>query len=325
MAGTEAGRDVGAGAGLAATPGRAVQEDRAGAAGRPAAAHRTPERAELAAFLRAMRARLGPEDVGLPATDRRRTPGLRRQEVAQLAAVSIDWYIRLEQGRVGTPGAAVLDALATALRLSEAERRHLHVIARGEAPVTGHIPARVGTSLRMLLDGMPLLPAYVLDARLDIRAHNAAAEALFGTDFGTGDQDNLARMLFLDTPVAAMQLDWAKVARETVGNLRANLARQRDDDGLRAVIGELHAHSPQFAAWWADHTVRERGHGSKRLAHPTVGEITVRYDALAAPGESGLRLVAVTPADAAAEQALRTIVAERSAALARPGSRAIVA
>ncbi len=169
-----------------------------------------------------MRARLTPQDVGLPPGARRRTPGQRRQEVAQLASVSIDWYIRLEQGRVGTPGAAVLDALAGAPRLSPAEVRHLHLIGRGGVPLPLYDRPLVGGSLRALLDGMPLLPAYVPDFRLDVLAHNAAAAALFGADYGTPGADNLARALFLPTPVRAMQLDWARVDRETVGNLRAN-------------------------------------------------------------------------------------------------------
>nr|WSX78906.1 helix-turn-helix transcriptional regulator [Streptomyces sp. NBC_00899] len=281
--------------------------------------------AELAQFLRAMRSRLAPQDVGLPAGGRRRTPGLRRQEVAQLAAVSIDWYIRLEQGRVGTPGAAVLDALARALRLSPAELRHLHLIGRGEVPLPAHDRPLVGGSLRALLDGMPLLPAYVLDFRLDVLAHNAAAAALFGDDFGTAGADNLARALFLPTPVRAMQLDWARVARETVGNLRANLARHPDDRRLRELIAELRSASADFTTWWDDHTVRERDHGTKRVRHPAVGELTVNYDALATPGGFDQCLIAVTPADPAAERALRTLVSGHAAARASAGVRPIVA
>jgi transcriptional regulator with XRE-family HTH domain len=268
--------------------------------------------ADLAQFLRAMRARLRPEDLGLPSAGRRRTPGLRRQEVAQLAAVSIDWYIRLEQGRVGTPGVAVLDAVAQALRLSPAEQRHLHLIARGEAPVAAHRPAPVGRSLRVLLDGLPLLPAYVVDFRLDVLARNAAAAALFGEEFGTGLADNLGRLLFRAPGIREAQLDWTRVARETVGNLRANLARHREDPRLRAVIDELREHSAEFACWWEDHTVQERAHGEKRVRHPVAGELAVRYDVLATLDGSGQRLMVVTPADAAAEQALRRLVAARA-------------
>ncbi|MEV7603421.1 helix-turn-helix transcriptional regulator [Kitasatospora sp. NPDC089797] len=269
-------------------------------------------RADLAEFLRAMRARLRPGDLGLPEAGRRRTPGLRRQEVAQLAAVSIDWYIRLEQGRVGVPGAAVLDAVAEALRLSPAERGHLHLIARGEAPVAVHRPAPVGGSLRVLLDGLPLLPAYVVDFRLDVLARNAAAAALFGEGFGSGFADNLGRLLFRAPGIRAAQLDWERVARETVGNLRANLARHRGDPRLLAVIDELRSHSGEFARWWEDHTVQERAHGEKRVRHPEAGELAVRYDVLATLDGSGQRLMVVTPADPAAERALGRLVAARA-------------
>ncbi|MGW7539610.1 helix-turn-helix transcriptional regulator [Streptomyces sp. NPDC054770] len=270
---------------------------------------RAPRRAELGEFLRAMRARLRPEDVGLPDLGRRRTPGLRRQEVAQLAAVSIDWYIRLEQGRVGTPGAAVLDAVAQALRLSPAERHHLHLIARDETPVTRRPSVPVGDSLRVLLAGMPMIPAYVVDFRFDVLAHNAAATALFGPDFGgSGIGGNTARVLFLEPGMREVQLDWARVARETVGNLRANLARHPDDPRLREVIAELRERSAEFTVWWDDHTVKQRAHGRKRLRHPVVGELAVCYDTLATLDDSDQCLIAVTPADPAAEAALRRLM-----------------
>ncbi|WP_248000960.1 helix-turn-helix transcriptional regulator [Streptomyces sp. RPA4-5] len=281
------------------------------------------QRAALAHFLRAMRARLQPEDVDLPSAGRRRTPGLRRQEVSQLAAVSIDWYIRLEQGRVGTPGTAVLDALAQALRLSPAERQHLHLIARGQIPPARHVPTPVGDSLRRLLDGMPLLPAYVIDFRLDVLAHNAAAAALFGDGFGAGDAANAARMLFLLPRIREMQLDWVRVARETVGNLRANLARHPDDPRLREVISELRGRCPEFAVWWNDHTVKLRAHGTKRIRHAAVGELTVCYDTLATLQGSDQYLIAVTPADATAEQHLRTLMTNRASSRTDPVVHAI--
>lgn len=286
---------------------------------------RTQRHEELAQFLRAMRGRLLPQDVGLPDVGRRRTPGLRRQEVAQLAAVSVDWYIRLEQGRVGMPGTGVLDALAGALRLSPAERQHLHVIARGQAPVARHVSLPVGASLRVMLDGMPLLPAYIVDFRLDILAHNNAAAALFGEDFGTGDAGNAARLLFLQTRMRAMQLDWAHVARETVGNLRATLARRSDDARLRELIAELRAGSTEFAAWWDDHTVKQRAHGTKRIRHPVVGELTVRYDTLATLQGAEHSMIVVTPADAAAERCLRELMVNRVSSLTGPDVHSIVA
>ncbi|HWG24001.1 helix-turn-helix transcriptional regulator [Actinospica sp.] len=269
-------------------------------------------RAELAHFLRAMRARLSPEDVGLPRHGTRRTPGLRRQEVAQLAAVSIDWYIRVEQGRAGTPSAAVLDAIAEALRLSPTERAHLHVLAGDERPQ----PRQPGSeplpaSLSHLLRGMPLIPAYVIDFRFDVHARNDAAAALFGEDFGSGPHRNAAVVLFEVKEVKDAQLDWRRIARETVGNLRANHARHRTDEQLNALIDRLRA-DPDFALWWEDRTVEERTHGVKRLANPVVGELTMCYDYLSVDGRPDLRLVTVTPADAASEQGIRSLVAHRT-------------
>jgi transcriptional regulator with XRE-family HTH domain len=272
-------------------------------------------RVELAGFLRARRERLTPDDVGLPAGPRRRTPGLRRQEVAQLAAVSVEWYTRLEQGRVGVPGAEVLDALAGALRLTEAQRRHLHLIARGEAPARRHEPAPVSPSLRAVLDGMPLLPAYVVDFRFDVLARNAAASALLGDDFGTGLAANVARQIFLDGRVRQTQLDWERIAREMVGNLRANQARHPGDARLRSVIDGLRRESADFAGWWHDQTVTERAHGRKRIRHPTAGDLTVCYDALGTRDGTDQCLFTITPASPADERALRTLIAGYSRSL----------
>lgn len=267
---------------------------------------------ELGRFLRAMRARLAPEDVGLPRHGARRTPGLRRQEVAQLAAVSIDWYIRVEQGRAGVPSAAVLDAIAEALRLSPTERAHVHVLARGEQPLPPRPASEpLRASLGYLLAGMPLIPGYVIDFRFDIRAFNDAAVALFGDGFGSGAQRNAAAVLFESAETRAVQLDWRRIARETVGNLRANQARHGGDEQLDALIARLRA-DPDFALWWEDRTVEERAHGVKRLRHPAVGDLTMSYDYLSVGGGSDLRLVTVTPADAASEQAIRTLVARRT-------------
>ncbi|WP_254898005.1 helix-turn-helix transcriptional regulator [Kitasatospora sp. NA04385] len=272
-----------------------------------------PRQAELAAFLRAKRARLQPEEAGLPRGPRRRTPGLRRQEVAQLAAVSVEWYVRLEQGRVGTPGTAVLDAIAEALRLTPDEHRHLHLLARGETPVLpadGPRQPEIRASLRQLLDGMPLFPAYLIDHRLDVLAHNAAARALFGPAFGTGAADNTARMLFLDPATRATQLDWARVAREMVGHLRTAAARHPDDPRLAAVLAELRAHSSEFTLWWDDHTVLERSSGTKRVQHPEAGRLLLHYDILTTGPH---HLFTLTPADPATDRALRHLVTAHTA------------
>ncbi|MFD0630572.1 helix-turn-helix transcriptional regulator [Catenulispora yoronensis] len=282
----------------------------------------TTRRHTLGEFLVAMRGRLSPEDVGLRSTGRRRTPGLRRQEVAELAAVSIDWYIRLEQGRAGAPGTGVLDALSEALRLSPAEHEYLHLTARGEAPPR-RLPrcrAEVAPSLRVVLDGMPLLPAYVIDHCFDVMAHNAAASAMFGDAFGSGIAANTALMLFLDPECCQTQLSWEQIARETVGALRANLARYPHDLRLQQVVAELRDGSPEFAGWWEDHTVGERASGVKRVAHPAVGLMTVAYDMLAVGTGAEQRLVVVTPVDATTEQRLRSLVAGYSRRVAQGGA-----
>ncbi|UFS94894.1 helix-turn-helix transcriptional regulator [Nocardia huaxiensis] len=266
---------------------------------------------ELGAFLRAMRERLTPEAAGLPVTGVRRTPGLRRQEVAQLAAVSIDWYIRLEQGRVGTPGAAVLDAISAALRLSDAERAHLHLIARGAQPPRHHPAQELPASTRRILDGMPLLPAYAMDFRHDVLAANAAATAVFGDTFGSGV--NTAHLVFLDPETKTGQLDWERIAREEVGALRTELAQHPGDARLLEVIAELRRESQEFATLWNDHAVGERPHGVKRIRHAQAGILTVCYDTLVPPGVTTHSLVILTPADAATETALRTLVTGENA------------
>ncbi|MGV9413767.1 helix-turn-helix transcriptional regulator [Nocardia sp. NPDC003693] len=271
--------------------------------------------AELGAFLRAMRERLSPADAGLPVTGRRRTPGLRRQEVAELAAVSIDWYIRLEQGRAVSPGAAVLDAVSAALHLSEAERAHLHLIARGAQPPPRPASTALSPSVQAILDGMPLLPAYAMDYRCDVLARNTAAAALFGDSFAPGV--NTAHLLFLDPATRTAQLDWDRVARETVGNLRLNQARHPDDPRLREVINELHTASSDFATWWNDHTVQDRSHGTKRIHHPAAGTLTLTYDTLLTPDATDTRLYVLTPATPATAQALTTLLTTHAH---RPGT-----
>ncbi|MFJ5229257.1 helix-turn-helix transcriptional regulator [Kitasatospora sp. NPDC088391] len=325
---------AGAGAG-AATPSSPTTSagTASGPAGRPLPRTGRPlPQAELAAFLRAKRTRLQPEQVGLPRGPRRRTPGLRRQEVAQLAAVSVEWYVRLEQGRVGTPGAAVLDAVAEALRLTPDERRHLHLIARRESPAPpADTTAAPRDSLRRLLDGIPLLPAYLTDHRLDVLAHNAAARALFGpsfraadtptpgtgTDAGSGIASNLARMIFLDPAARTAQLDWEQVARETVGHLRAAAGRRPDDARLTALVGELRHRSGEFDLWWNDHTVLDRSAGHKRVRHAEAGVLHLHYDIL---GTGPHLLYTLTPADPATEHALRRLVTAHTAATASTNS-----
>lgn len=263
---------------------------------------------ELGDFLRAARSRLSPADVGLSGGGRRRTPGLRREEVAHLASVSVDWYTRLEQGRARRPGTDILDAVATALQLTDAEREHLFILGQGDRPRGAEpLPASdVAGSIRTLLDEMPYTPAYLTDVRFTILAHNAAFTALFGADVSVGD--NIARLTFLDPATRVSQLDWEELARETVGHLRANAARHPGDALLRALVDELCSASEDFARRWADHTVEQRSHGHKRIAHSSGAVVAVNYDLFGLLDGSERMLMTMTPVDPHAASTLRELV-----------------
>jgi transcriptional regulator with XRE-family HTH domain len=261
------------------------------------------DKPELSEFLRSRRARLRPVDVGLPERGQRRVPGLRREEIATLAGVSTDYYVRLEQGRNISASAEVLDALARALRLDETERLHLHDLAR-QRPVRQSTPPpqRVRPGVRTLLDSLAQ-PAFVLGRRTDVLATNRLARALL-TDFDAmpDAERNHARWLFLDPLARELYGDWETVARENVAILRMDTGRHPDDARLSALIGELSVKSPEFARWWADHDVLVRGHGKKRYLHPIVGEIEIRYEALKlADADQTLFVYSVEPESASAK------------------------
>ncbi|MFV2119859.1 helix-turn-helix domain-containing protein, partial [Streptomyces sp. Act-28] len=248
-----------------------------------------PRRA-LGGFLKARRARVAPEDVGLDGGRRRRVRGLRREELARLAGISVDYYVRLEQGRATQPSAEVLDSLARALRLDAAERRHLATLAadrRGPAPT-----ARVSPLLRRILETMAELPAFVTDPRLDVVAWNALGAELVGglADPGRRDRNN-ARYLFLDPVSREVFPDWEERAAEAVGQLRVSTGRYPEDGCLAALVTELSLRSADFRRFWAAGEVVMCGAGRKRLHHPAVGTLTLDYETLhvpAAPGETGL-------------------------------------
>ena len=251
-------------------------------------------RRELGAFLKSRRARVTPEDVGLPGFGKRRVPGLRREELAQLAGVSADYYVRLEQGRGGHPSAGVLDAIARALNLDDAERAHLYdlahpVQARRRVPR----PERVRPEFQFLLDALDRVPALVLGRRMDVLAWNRLAAALI-VDFGAlpPGQRNTARLFFLDEGMRSNYPDWEKAARETVAHLRLLAGRHPDDHALAELIGELSMKSEDFRRLWARHDVREKTHGAKRMEHPLVGPFTLFYETLALRGDPDQILVA---------------------------------
>ncbi|MFJ8657895.1 helix-turn-helix domain-containing protein [Streptomyces sp. NPDC093795] len=247
--------------------------------------------AELSEFLRSRRARLKPQDVGLPEFGRhRRVPGLRREELAQLAGVSVAYYTRLEQGNGRNVSTEVLDAIARALRLSDTERAHLTHLAkptvkkRQRAAIAR--PQRVRASLSQLLDSMDAVPAFVLGRRLDILAWNRMARALFG-DFAAWEpaERNMPRMIFLDPNARDLYIDWEHKAVEVVSVLRLYAGCYPDDPQLLALVGELSVRSEEFRSLWAAHTVTDKGHGTKRLRHPLVGEMTLSYESLKVAGD----------------------------------------
>ncbi|WP_316528369.1 helix-turn-helix transcriptional regulator [Kitasatospora brasiliensis] len=246
--------------------------------------------AELGAFLRSRRARLRPDDVGLaPDARARRVAGLRREELARLAGISTDYYIRLEQGRNGNVSEEILHALAEALRLDRTERAHMMNLAaagtgaRRRAPER---PQRVRPGLHEVLDVLDHVPAFILGRRTDVLAANRLARTVL-TDFEAlpASRRNYARYLLLDPAARESCLDWERTAAETVAMLRLDAGRHPQDRQLTALIGELSVHSPQFPRWWSDHQVQERSHGIKRYRHPLVGDITFRYECLSPPDD----------------------------------------
>ncbi|NEC65581.1 helix-turn-helix transcriptional regulator [Streptomyces sp. SID9727] len=251
---------------------------------------------ELGDFLRSRRARISPEDVGLNSYGRRRVPGLRREEVAQLAGVSVDYYIRLEQGRGPSVSDAVLDAIARVLRLDGTEHAYLRTVARPKARKEARPSVRrVRPGLRLLLDMFDRAPAFVLGRRMDVLAWNALGDALSGFSGMPAAERNMPRQAFLAPGARELYPDWPAVAAETVAHLRLDAGLHPDDKELAALVGELSLKSEDFRRLWADHQVKAKTYGVKRMAHPVVGALTLPYETLAVPGEPDLSLVVYTP------------------------------
>jgi transcriptional regulator with XRE-family HTH domain len=245
---------------------------------------------EIGDFLRSRRARIRPEDAGLPQYGRRRVPGLRREELAQLAGVSVDYYVRLEQGRTPNVSDAILDAIGRALRLDGTERGHLSALVRRTAGTPEALEQTVRPGARRLLDMMDATPAFVLGRRMDVLAWNALAGAIGG--FGPGF--NVVRHTFCDPAARAFYADWPAVAAEAVAYLRLDAGRHPGDPRLAALVAEISAASPDFAALWAEHPVREKTHGDKLIEHPDLGRLDLRYETLRWPGEDNQLLVVYT-------------------------------
>jgi transcriptional regulator with XRE-family HTH domain len=244
------------------------------------------DRNEMASFLREARTRVSPADVGLPAGIRRRVDGLRREEVAQLASISVDYVVRLEQGRGPRPSEPVLGALARALRLSDDERTHLFNLAGSAPPRPGQIDSVVRSGTQRVLERLVDLPALVLDAKGDVLAWNAQATALLG-DFSAWAPPtrNIIWQRFLghETRVSASVAEDERTAAESVASLRAVAARYPDDAGLRRLLDELCSNSPRFVALWNEARPADRRSSTKTVSHPELGLITLDCDALHLP------------------------------------------
>ena len=257
-------------------------------------------RREFGAFLRSRRERLTPDAVRLPNGFRRRTPGLRREEVALLAGVGTTWYTWLEQGRDVRPSAEVLGAIAGALQLAPVERQHLFALADRHLPAPpAHGAEHVDPPLRRMLDSLAHQPAYVMGRRWDVLAWNSAAVTLFG-DYGRleGDTRNSMHMLFANPAHRRLLLDWEHLAPLSLAMFRADCARYAGDPDFERLIATLQAASREFRQWWPRHEVLPPLAGHKRLRHPVAGAMAFEYTSFAVQGEQDLKLVVYTPLEA---------------------------
>ncbi|WTW95563.1 helix-turn-helix transcriptional regulator [Streptomycetaceae bacterium NBC_01309] len=254
---------------------------------------RQRRRVELREFLRSRRARLTPADVGMPAGGGRRTPGLRREEVAVLAGVGVSWYTWLEQGREINVSADVLDAIVRVLRLETAERDHLYLLAGLNPPPAAPVDRPVPDEVRRVIEAWMPRPAYVVDRHWNFVALNAAARPVF-------DYDEVAHNCLVSFFTSARQRrewdDWEAVALEIVGQFRADAARYPDDPEFGRIADDMCAVSPVFAEIWARHPVGAATRGSKTLVNPDVGRLTFEYTSLPLPDLPGHRMILHTPA-----------------------------
>jgi transcriptional regulator with XRE-family HTH domain len=261
-------------------------------------ASRDDVRAEIRQFLTTRRAKLTPTQAGLPAYGRnRRVPGLRREEVALLAGISIEYYTRLERGNARGVSDEVLEALARALQLDEVERAHLIDLVRtanAARPTRRRTtPQRVRPSVQRLLDSMTGTAAFLRNGRLDVLAANQLGYALYAPAFGDPVRPvNLARFVFLDSKSTEFYGDWDGIAHAAVGSLRAEAGRAPDDRALTELVGELSVRSQEFRVRWAAHDVHYYRSGTQPFSHPLIGDLTLDYDVLELPADRGLSIVA---------------------------------
>jgi transcriptional regulator with XRE-family HTH domain len=268
-------------------------------------------RSETREFLTSRRAKITPEQAGLRTFgSTRRVPGLRREEVALLAGVSVDYYTRLERGNLSGVSETVLEALARALQLDDAERDHLFDLARATQTTSRMrrrpAPQRVRSSVQRMLDAMTGAPAFVRNGRMDVLAANRLGVALYSEMYADPRRPaNTARFVFLDPRAPGFYLDWEQVASDSVAILRSEAGRDPYDRDLSDLVGELSTQSELFRTRWAAHNVRYHDTGSKRFHHPVVGDLTLTYENLTLVGDSGLTMFAYTAeAGSKSEEAL---------------------
>lgn len=271
-------------------------------------------KSEIREFLTSRRARIAPEQAGLPwYGDNRRVPGLRREEVALLAGVSVDYYTRIERGNVAGVSETVLEALARALQLSDVERRHLFDLARAahtpKASRRRRAQQRIRPSVQQMLDAMSGVPAFVRNDRLDILAANRLGRAFYSQHFDSPYQPvNSARFAFLDPRASSFYLDWESVARDVVAVLRAEAGRDPYDRDLSDLVGELSTRSETFRTLWAAHNVRKHDTGVKGVHHPLVGDVTFTYESMELVADPGLTMFVYTAEPGSkSEEALRLL------------------
>jgi transcriptional regulator with XRE-family HTH domain len=256
-------------------------------------------KSEVREFLTSRRARITPEQAGVTAYGERRVPGLRREEVAVLAGVSVDYYTRLERGNLSGVSEGVLEALARALQLDEAERAHLFDLARAAQPATPtrrrRRRQRVRPGVQRMLDAITGAPAFVSNGRLDILASNRLGRALYSELFEGPDQPpNTARFTFLDPRAVDLYADWERVANEVVAILRSGAGRDPYDRDLSDLVGELSTQSETFRKLWASHNVRIHNTGTKNFHHPVVGDLSLAYETTELSADTGLTMFAFT-------------------------------
>jgi transcriptional regulator with XRE-family HTH domain len=249
---------------------------------------------DIAEFLTSRRAKVTPEQVGLPTYGARRVKGLRREEVASLAGVSVEYYRRLERGNVSGVSEGVLEALARALQLDDAERAHLHDLARAVSPVARKrrraTQQRVRPAVQQIVDGMTT-PAIVRNSRVEYLSANALGRALYAPVFESREQPaNSARFTFLDPAAQDFYADWERTAKDLVAHLRSEAGRNPYDRDLSDLVGELSTRSAEFRTWWAAHNVRYHQTGTKRLHHPIVGDLELSYEVMELSADTGLTI-----------------------------------